>query len=240
MVWKQLISLFKTRHDVHLGKLPRLQTSSVHPPHREVDPKHIGDLGEYKLDVQLRQMPTEYRYLNDVFIVNSKSKTGYAQIDHILITSHGIFVIETKNYRGTIRGSRNDTKWMVNGKRTMYNPIRQNRTHINALKRVLSEYKHVPFISIISFTKRCSLYIDHDLQNVESDDIVVYDIKFSEYIERKITRCKREMPTPPLAERNIINVFDLIKQANIKDQHRRDEHIEKIREMNTGGNHSTL
>lgn len=198
---------------------------------KKVDPSHIGDLGEFKLDVQLRQMPRDYRYLNDVFIVNKRSRTGYAQIDHILITRSGIFVIETKNYQGTIKGSRDDTKWMVNGKRTMYNPVRQNRTHINALKSVLAEYKTVPFISLISFTKRCSLYIDPELREVASNEVVVFDIKFSEFVERKIHQLKRITPEAPLSCEDVLTIFDRIQQANVSDQRKRDEHIQKINDM---------
>ena len=34
-----------------------------------------------------------------------------SQIDHILLNSHGIFVIETKNYKGVVYGSEGKNYW---------------------------------------------------------------------------------------------------------------------------------
>jgi hypothetical protein len=60
-----------------------------------------GELGEYKIDIQLDQLPKDYRYLSDLLVENSQAKSGYSQIDHVFITPYGIIVIETKNYQGT-------------------------------------------------------------------------------------------------------------------------------------------
>lgn len=66
----------------------------------------IGELGEYKINIQLDQLPKNYLYLSDLLIKNSKAQSGYSQIDHIVFTPYAIFVIETKNYKGTIYGDR--------------------------------------------------------------------------------------------------------------------------------------
>ena len=39
----------------------------------------------------------EYKVLNDVMVRTQNGKTS--QIDHIVVSAYGIFVIETKNYR---------------------------------------------------------------------------------------------------------------------------------------------
>ncbi|GGA43243.1 nuclease-related domain-containing protein [Psychrobacillus lasiicapitis] len=81
-----------------------------------------GELGEYKIDIQLSQMPIEYnKYLSDLLIRNPKSSTGYSQIDHVIITPYGLFVIETKNYQGTIYGGKDRKTWSINGKFKMMN-----------------------------------------------------------------------------------------------------------------------
>ncbi|UYO36270.1 NERD domain-containing protein [Bacillus zhangzhouensis] len=54
--------------------------------------------------------------MNDVLIENPSSSTGYSQIDHIIISPHSLFVIETKNYQGTIYGGKKRKTWLVNGK----------------------------------------------------------------------------------------------------------------------------
>ncbi|RFU60902.1 nuclease-related domain-containing protein [Peribacillus glennii] len=73
-----------------------------------------GELGEYKIDNQLDQLPKEFRHLSDIMVPNRKSRSGYSQIDHIVITPYDIFVIETKNYQGTIYGAKNRKEWSVN------------------------------------------------------------------------------------------------------------------------------
>src|SRR5699024_7005777 len=65
-----------------------------------------GEIGEYKIDIQLSQFPKNYKFLNDIMLENPKSVSGYSQIDHMIITPFGIFVIETKNYQGTIYGGK--------------------------------------------------------------------------------------------------------------------------------------
>lgn len=44
----------------------------------------------------------EYRRIDDLIV---PSRNGTAQIDHVLVSVHGIFVIETKNMKGWIFGS---------------------------------------------------------------------------------------------------------------------------------------
>ena len=62
------------------------------------------------------------------------------QIDHIFINASGIYVIETKNYAGRIYGNDNQNQWTQvlaygKAKNNFYNPIKQNYTHIIALKK---------------------------------------------------------------------------------------------------------
>lgn len=47
---------------------------------------------------------------------------GMTQIDHIYISKFGIFVVETKNYKGWIYGKTHDKEWTKNvyGKNTLF------------------------------------------------------------------------------------------------------------------------
>lgn len=51
---------------------------------------------------------SKYKVINNV-VLKSGDKTS--QIDHIVISDYGIFVIETKNYKGWILGSENSEYW---------------------------------------------------------------------------------------------------------------------------------
>lgn len=74
-----------------------------------------------------------YHLLDNVTLRHGNSTT---QIDHVLISQHGIFVIETKGYKGWIYGNEADYKWtqvLYRAKFRFGNPIRQNAGHVAAL-----------------------------------------------------------------------------------------------------------
>ena len=85
-----------------------------------------------------------------------RSKTS--EIDIILIHEKGIYVFESKNYSGWIFGNAEQKNWtqcLKGGKKyQFYNPILQNRTHINALANFLKLPKEA-FKSYILFSDRC-------------------------------------------------------------------------------------
>ncbi len=109
-----------------------------------------GKIGEYIVAGILKSLPAEdYIVFNDVTI---KSRSCTSQIDHLVISAFGIFVIETKCYKGWIFGSEEGEKWtqvLYTEKQQFYNPIQQNRGHIKALKHNLSKYSHIPYYTII-------------------------------------------------------------------------------------------
>ncbi|CRN05527.1 Nuclease-related domain protein [Pseudomonas sp. URMO17WK12:I11] len=78
---------------------------------------------------------------------------GTTQIDHVIVSMYGIFVLETKNMRGWIFGSERQPQWTQKlFKRTFkfQNPLRQNYKHLKALEATLEvapEHLH----SIVTF-----------------------------------------------------------------------------------------
>ncbi|MUK87767.1 NERD domain-containing protein [Ornithinibacillus sp. L9] len=195
-----------------------------------------GEIGEYKIDIQLSQLPKEYRYLNDIMIENPKSISSYSQIDHLVITPYGIFGIETKNYQGTIYGGKDRKTWLVNGKFKMLSPIIQNYGHIEALKKYIDKKYHEKFISIVSFTKRCTLKIDFELRDIHSDELVIYDIYLIESINRKVSILKMKHKEPLLTEKDQLAIFNALMKANIIDPKAREAHTTRIKEKKKTNN----
>ena len=77
-----------------------------------------------------------YRRFHDVIIPSSN---GTTQVDHILVSPFGLFIVETKNLKGWIFGSESQSKWtqVVYGKKYSFqNPLRQTHRH----KKVLSKF----------------------------------------------------------------------------------------------------
>lgn len=75
----------------------------------------------------------EYRRYNDVML---KTENGTTQIDHIILSKYGLFVIETKNYQGWIFGSASQKEWtqtVYGNKNRFQNPVHQNYRHTKAL-----------------------------------------------------------------------------------------------------------
>jgi Nuclease-related domain len=204
------------------------QTTSTSPPTPKRTNEQIaarkGELGEYKIDIQLDKLPKTYRHLSDLLIQNPKAKSGYSQIDHVVITPYGIFVIETKNYQGTIYGGKDRKSWSVNGKFKMMNPFTQNYGHIKALSSLINEKYHDWFVSMVSFTKRSTFKVDTDYRKIASNELIVYDIELSEFIHRKESVLKIQHKEPLISEREISTIYHAFLKANITDPEMREEH----------------
>lgn len=183
-----------------------------------------GELGEYKINIQLAQMGKEYRHLSDIMVRNSKSLSGFSQIDHILICPYGIFVIETKNYKGIIYGGKNRKQWSVNGKFKMLNPFLQNYGHIKILQFLLREHYTHNFVSIVSFTKRCTFKMDTELSKITSNDLIVYDVELSEFISRKVAMLKLQYKEPVIDKDEVEKIYKILLEANISDHELREQH----------------
>ncbi|WP_238654062.1 nuclease-related domain-containing protein [Paenibacillus piscarius] len=223
------------------GALKKLfQKSDTKPPqaaHKTQAPKakpkvastRIGDLGEHKINIQLDQLPKDCKFLSDLLLPNSKSRTGYAQIDHVVISPYCIFVIETKNNNGEIKGGKADQQWSVSNRYKMYNPLKQNYGHIKAVESLLKDVAAVKYISMISFTMRCRFSIDPELRKIHSDELVVYDVELSEFISRKLISLKAGTSEPPISAGQIQTIYDHLDQANITDVEMRKLHVQRIK-----------
>jgi len=67
------------------------------------------------------------------------SSNGTTQIDHLIVSAFGIFIVETKNIKGWIFGSYNQSHWtqlLFGNKYKFQNPIRQTFRQ----RKVLAEY----------------------------------------------------------------------------------------------------
>ncbi|MGV6825949.1 MAG: nuclease-related domain-containing protein [bacterium] len=82
-------------------------------------------------------------------------KDGTTQVDHILVSRFGVFVIETKDYRGWIFASTNQANWtqvMYKRKFKFQNPIFQNFGHVQAVQSLLDFLPHDNIYSAVVFT----------------------------------------------------------------------------------------
>lgn len=59
-------------------------------------PAAKGKRGEMTVFRLLKKLPDEYHLFNDVLLKTKNGRT--VQIDHVVVSPYGMFVIETKNY----------------------------------------------------------------------------------------------------------------------------------------------
>lgn len=113
-----------------------------------------GDFGEFKVKNKILRLGEKLGYFYLVRDVYIETKYFVQQIDHILINSNGIFVIESKAVSGRVAGHANEECWVsrIYGNYTpFYNPIMQNKKHIEALRDLLgNEYM---YHSVIVFSE---------------------------------------------------------------------------------------
>jgi hypothetical protein len=107
--------------------------------------------------------------------VTLDSARGPTQIDHIVLSRFGVFVIETKNYKGWIFGDAKSKQWtqtLYRKKSKFQNPLRQNYKHVKAIQ------------SFLSVESRC----------VHSVVVFVGDSKFKTYLPENVTTLRGLVP----------------------------------------------
>lgn len=117
-----------------------------------------GARGEYRISQLLDESSLEKRLIFNAYIPKGKNDQT-TEIDIIMITCKGIYVIENKNYSGWIFGNEKDQKWCetLKGKKYFfYNPIKQNRTHIKCLEQLL-QIGEEKYTSLITFNRDANL-----------------------------------------------------------------------------------
>ena len=137
-----------------------------------------GFLGETVINVAmwLKLEKDIYHRLNNVTLPLANG--GSTQIDHIIVSVYGIFVIETKNYKGWIYGSEKQKQWtqsFPNGSKYKFqNPLRQNYLHMKTLADLLGlELSY--FHSMIAFIGECELKTRDELpEHVLTSGMVSY------------------------------------------------------------------
>lgn len=138
-----------------------------------------GNYGEFTVSSVLKSLPANYTVMDNILLQTGtmlrpyhpekygqsvwevkavKGKPGKlyevvkqsTQVDHVIVSEFGVFVIETKNHKGMVFGDINGKVWtqvLVGSKGpraygghdhyTFYNPVTQNLGHIKALSEAL-------------------------------------------------------------------------------------------------------
>lgn len=176
-----------------------------------------GDKGEAKVIQELQKMTGDCYLINNLILLGDNNISH--QFDHILIRPNGVFVIETKNYYGEIKGAINDTYWtkkFINKGRVrvdkFMNPIKQNNAHIRFLKKVLG--RDIPFINIVVF-------VDNDVSNLG-----IYSVMNLSQLNTRISLCEIDKP---LSQEKMKSINDILLHLEADIQS--DDHVGNIKTL---------
>ena len=159
-------------------------------------------------------MPDGYDVYNDVYIeVEGRS----VQIDHVIISRYGVFVIETKNYTGWIYGTDRSEYWtknMYGNKYQFRNPLKQNYAHVKSLEAMLG-IPESAFIPIVVFMNKATL-------KCETTGNVIY--------HRQLKRTIQSYTTPLFSDAEVQCMKTALSAACIADRKQQKMHTHRIKE----------
>lgn len=184
-----------------------------------------GMVGEWFINLCIRLFldKREYRLLKDVTLPTPQGST---QIDHVIVSRFGLFVIETKNMKGWIFGNPTQKSWtqqIYRRKHSFQNPLHQNHLHMMTLKSLLGLSDN-QLHSVIFFIGDCTF------KTPMPDNVM----------NRGLIRYVKGITTPVLAESEVAHVVDTIQQGRLAanwQTHRQHVTQLKTRHADPSANH---
>jgi len=170
------------------ARLRRSLTSEGDVDSQESSEKDLaGFLGERVVSSRIRKSLSagEYTVIDNLYLPIGES--GTTQIDHIVVSRYGVFVIETKNYSGWIFASADSAQWtqvLYRTKNRFRNPIWQNYRHLCAISDNLGIPKSC-LKGVVAFTGDCTF-------KTPMPDGVMYSLDAGAYIKSFNTRLLKD------------------------------------------------
>lgn len=162
-----------------------------------------------------------YQIYHDVYVPNNEG--GTTQIDHIVTSPYGIFVIETKHYEGWIFGKEDQKYWtqvIYKRKEKLYNPIWQNYGHVSALKSYLN-FEDNTIHSIIAFSNNSTFKFDDHFKKARV-------IQF-----RQLLKVIKEYNNPVISMQQLLTINSRIEKLTSIDKNEKKivkkDHLERVK-----------
>ena len=146
-----------------------------------------GKKGEASVSKTLKAVSKKHYVLEDVTFLDDKNEMSH-QVDHILIHPYGIFVIETKNYYGTIEVDADGAWWKtIRGQKTrISNPLHQNKGHARLLRKILEA--RFDIIPVVVYAQNNAPYLpDENVINLEDLLLFIDSYPFSRELNEQET-----------------------------------------------------
>jgi restriction system protein len=158
-----------------------------------------GVLGEFVINLSTNLMLDKDRY-HLIKNVTLPTDTGTTQIDHIIVSEYGVFVVETKNMKGWIFGGQHQKNWtqkIFKHTNKFQNPLHQNYKHLKVLEQLLG-LQESQLHSVVVF-------IGDSTFKTEMPENVTYGGGYLRYI--------KSQTEPVLATEDVTNIIDQIESG---------------------------
>lgn len=177
-----------------------------------------GIMGEFIVNLSVKFLLDKNTY-HLIKNVTLPTEDGTTQIDHIIVSIYGIFVVETKNMKGWIFGGQNQKTWTQKIFRSscrFQNPLHQNIKHTKTIASLLD----IPEQNIHSVI----VFIGDSTFKTEMPDNVTYGGGYARYIKSKTK--------PVLSKSEVSEIIDRIETGRLKPSFKTDrEHARHVRQI---------
>lgn len=185
-----------------------------------------GSFGEWMTKYYSKHF-TDTLILHDILI---DGENGYtSQIDLIMIGAKGVYVVEVKMFEGAkIYGNGKNSKWYYyrgGRKYEIYSPLKQNKKHIEYLKKMLADFGNIPFYSVITL-----LCDDFKVDNINDDSQVPDTVVCNSLVSmtrgmQLLIKGKEDV----LDEKKKQDIFSFISKNQHSGKEARSEHKQQVK-----------
>lgn len=148
-------------------------------------PRVKGWRGERRVRRMIREGLNPHLYADLHNVTLPTPDGGSTQIDHLIFSPYGVFVLETKNLKGWIFGSERQAEWTQkihkNHSQKFQNPLRQNYLHTQTVRAMLglpAEQVH----SVVAFVGESQFKTDMPPQVLQGQAFIGYILQFQQQI----------------------------------------------------------
>lgn len=179
-----------------------------------------GFIGEFWMNIILAKMldKNQYMLIKNILL---PTENGSTQIDHIVLSEYGIFVIETKNISHWIFSNIGPywTQVIYKKQFKFQNPTRQNYKHIKTLENIIG-IKEKEMKNIVVFTGDCTFKTDVPEGVVKIENIVKYIESFTEKIipKSKLNKYKESIDDAKIKNNIISKIKHILHVKSIKNK----------------------
>jgi restriction system protein len=181
-------------------------------------PTGKGIIGEFLVNVgaKLKLDKNQYHLIKNATL---PTEDGTTQIDHIIVSEYGIFVVETKNLKGWIFGDEKQKFWtqkIYKHTNKFQNPLRQNYKHIKTIQDALNIESDKIF-SVIVFTGDSTF-------KTKMPKNVKHGISYIDYIKSKTQKI--------FPKKEVAKIIDSIESGRLSRSFKTNrEHVKHVKSI---------